>query len=494
MKILDRYILVNFLLSYLIMAFVLIGLYVLVDLTLNSDEFTEHDQKATRTLGDIVDYYGHQAFVYFDQLAGIITLASAGVTLTTMNRRNEMTAVLASGVSLYRIIWPVLVLGLVFNALALLDKELIIPRIADKLVRSHDEVTHTKEFGIWYYRMYDTHSADDMFTVAGVSRPDRSAVSPADTSGLLQLPAGDARSRLAVGQLRIDDELAVLAGEGPEVRAYVKVVAPGEGQGAAISDRSVHVTTVGVQQAGRAKLPDATGGGLADIRPDDRVRPVLWPMYYFIAARFKEPAGLASYQMEDVAVFKRHPRLMEPLSRIRSDHATWDAQQQQWKFGDSAVIMPLTPTEPDQGFAPVAGVRLAASSVRTESEPRQIRLRHSSQHWMQYMSTAELKRLSDTRAGRAAGRAQSVIHIRFTQPIINMILLLLGVPFVLTRVPGGLWEGILRSLLFCGSCFVLSFISQQISGDARDWAVVAAWLPVVLFGPLAVLMLDSVKT
>lgn len=494
MKILDRYVLINFLISYLIMAFVLIGLYVLVDLTLNSDEFTEHDRGATSTLGDIGSYYGHQVFVYFDQLAGIITLVSAVVTLTTMNRRNEMTAILSSGVSLYRVIWPVLILGLLFNCLALLDKEMVIPRIADKLVRSHDEVAELKEFGIWSYRMYGTRSADDNFTLAGVSREDASSITPGDTIGLLQINPGDRRSVGASLQVRPDDELAVLQGSGPAVRAYVRVMSDQEGKPGRKSDTSLRVTTAGVAQAGREGQPNAVAGQLGDIAAGDQVRPVEPPNYFFSSRKFDpDPPGEATYTMRDVGIIKRHPRTNEPVGRIRAEYASWSPAKSGWELDQTAQISFLSAAQPESGSLPLTTEAFAAAFITTQSDPREIKLRHSSQHWMQFMSTNELRRFAASGTG-AAGRAQSIMHIRFTQPIINMILLLLGVPFVLNRAPGSLWEGILKCLLISGSCFILSFVCQQISGDARSWAVVAAWLPVILFGPLAVLMLDSVKT
>jgi lipopolysaccharide export LptBFGC system permease protein LptF len=133
--------------------------------------------------------------------------------------------------------------------------------------------------------------------------------------------------------------------------------------------------------------------------------------------------------------------------------------------------------------------------IRTEDSAKQLYLAYKGNR-MQYMSTADLARFKQVRGAQAANQARSLMHIRFTHPIINMILLLLGTPFVLTRVQGQIWDGIIKCLLVAGSCFVLSFICQQLSSDtaSRTWSMAAAWLPVILFGPLAVLLFDSVKT
>ena len=494
MKILDRYILVNFLISYLIMAFVLIGLYVVVDLTLNSDEFTEHQQSALATLGDIGSYYGHQVFVYFQQLAGIITLVSAIVTLTTMNRRNEMTAILSSGVSLYRVIWPVLALGLAFNALALLDQEVIVPRFADKLVRSHDSVSAEaaaeKQFGVWDYPLTDAASDDDRCVVAEVAQPGGATLAAGATQAVFHLRDDDETSLKAARLLRPGDALAVYAGDSDQVRLYVRVPEGEAGQAGFV--RMIPVTTEGVAQDGYRNLPAAVGSSLDQVAPGDRVRPVEPPIYRLSAVHFN--SNPRRYEMLDVDITKRHPRTLTPLARIRADYAVWDPASGQWDLAPTArmAFLAALPAETEPRRARIKDFPVAP--IRCSVTPRQIILRHSSHYWMQFMSTMDLKRLSENRNAGAADQARSIMLVRFTQPAINMILLMLGVPFVLTRAPVSLWAGILKCVLISGSCFVLSFVCQQISGDTANWAVIAAWLPVFLFGPLAVLMLDSVKT
>ncbi|MCG3179562.1 MAG: hypothetical protein BIFFINMI_01900 [Phycisphaerae bacterium] len=503
MKTLDRYVVTNFLISYLIMAFVMIGLYVLVDLTLNSDEFTEHDESAMSVLGDIGTYYGNQVFVYFKELGGIITLMSAIVTLTMMNRRNEMTAILASGVSLYRVIWPVLILGLAFNGLAILDQELIIPRIADKLVRSHDEINQMKAFQVWDFPLQDAWSDDDMAVLAGVSQANDTPPDPGAVQGLLQVDPDDARSRLAARMIQgksakyDGDLLAVMVGNSTQVRLYVRAQPLTGGPPASSArwfDTAIPVTTVGVEQVARPDdgLPAATGKALADVRPGDRVRPVPWPIYQISAMQFNPKPENDHYEMVDVDIIKSHARLFIPLERIRAKKATWDIGTRHWELDDSAHLASLLDRPGGQGVGPA----LRPHDVNSAASPREIVLRHSSAQWMDYMSTTDLRRLGQTRGGGAADQARSIMHVRFTQPWINMILLLLGTPFVLTRLQGRLWEGILKCVLVAGACFVLSFVCQQISGDATRpyWAIIAAWLPVILFGPLAILMFDSVKT
>jgi lipopolysaccharide export system permease protein len=148
---LDRYILRGFLTNYLIALGVMIGLYVVLDLFVNLDEFTEiKSRTALQTLEIIADYYGHNLFLYFAQLAGVIILLAACFTLGRFHRTNELTAVMASGTSLYRVAAPILLAGLAMNGLWFIDQEFIIPSMADKLSRRHADIEGRFSYAVWF--------------------------------------------------------------------------------------------------------------------------------------------------------------------------------------------------------------------------------------------------------------------------------------------------------------------------------------------------------
>ena len=151
LKTLDRYILRAFFTNYFIALAVMIGLYVILDLFVNLDEFTEVKSQTTfQTLEKIVDFYGYNLFLYFAQLAGVITLVAACFTLGRFHRTNELTAVLASGTSLYRVATPVLLGALAMNALWFADQEFIIPTFASKLARKHADVEGRHTYAVWF--------------------------------------------------------------------------------------------------------------------------------------------------------------------------------------------------------------------------------------------------------------------------------------------------------------------------------------------------------
>src|SRR3546814_18444802 len=71
-----------------------------------------------------LDYYGPNVLLYFSQLSGIITLFACGAVLARMRKLHEMAAILASGVSLYRVARPVLVFAVLMTGLLVLATEI----------------------------------------------------------------------------------------------------------------------------------------------------------------------------------------------------------------------------------------------------------------------------------------------------------------------------------------------------------------------------------
>jgi len=151
MKILDRYVAKNFLLGYAIAFCVLIGLRMIIDLFLNLDEFTEHsDLGALAVAKNILIFYGLNTTLYFRDFAGMITVVAAAFSLGKMVRLNELVAIMASGVSLKRVIGPIVLLGLLLTGLLVIDQEFIIPSLSDKLARDPDDVPGQEHYDVWF--------------------------------------------------------------------------------------------------------------------------------------------------------------------------------------------------------------------------------------------------------------------------------------------------------------------------------------------------------
>ena len=133
MKTLDRYVVGTFLWSALMWFLVLMSLRIVADLFVNMDEFTEHKISMFETIVLIFNYYRFQTMLYFVELGGITITAAAVFSLARMNHTNELTAMLASGVNLRRVVWPIVVCSVLLGGLIIADQELLIPRYPEEL-------------------------------------------------------------------------------------------------------------------------------------------------------------------------------------------------------------------------------------------------------------------------------------------------------------------------------------------------------------------------
>ena len=105
----DRYIVRNFLSSVGLWMVVLIMLLIMGHLAANMDEFTENDEMSLwDVVTTMVRYYFFHSFEYIALIGGLVIVAGAAFAVARMNHTNELTAMLASGVSLHRVIWPVI--------------------------------------------------------------------------------------------------------------------------------------------------------------------------------------------------------------------------------------------------------------------------------------------------------------------------------------------------------------------------------------------------
>jgi len=149
MKTLDRYVAKNFAVSYAIAFGVLVGLRIIIDLFVNLDEFTEHADLGTlAVIKNIFIFYGLNSTIYFRDFAGMITVVAAAFSLGKMVRNNELVAMMASGVSLKRVIGSIVFLALLLTGLLVIDQEIVIPHLADKLVRDQDAIPGQESYGV----------------------------------------------------------------------------------------------------------------------------------------------------------------------------------------------------------------------------------------------------------------------------------------------------------------------------------------------------------
>jgi lipopolysaccharide export system permease protein len=132
----DRYIARAQLQAFLIVFISLAGLTFVVDAFTNIEEFIAHAPEAGGLARVLGAYYGYRLISFFDATSPVISLASAMFALSWLERHNELTALLAAGVTRWRIARPTIVFAAVVSLLAMANREVVLPRIRHTFARN----------------------------------------------------------------------------------------------------------------------------------------------------------------------------------------------------------------------------------------------------------------------------------------------------------------------------------------------------------------------
>lgn len=139
MRILDRQRYWAFLKAYVVCFVALVGLYIIIDLMTNLDEFWKVEDNGARLAKFIGRFYLVRLSLFYDRLCGVISMLAAIFTVTWMQRNNEHLAIMAAGISTNRAIRPVLLSAVAVGLLSVANQEIVIPRVSEELMRTHDD-------------------------------------------------------------------------------------------------------------------------------------------------------------------------------------------------------------------------------------------------------------------------------------------------------------------------------------------------------------------
>ena len=141
MRIIDRYLLRQFLQAFVICYLTLTGLYVVFDAFTNLEDFLRSADRAGGLVKLMGTHYGYQSILFFDRTSGLLTLVAAMFTVSWIQRHNEMTALMAAGVSRIRVVRPVIAAAIAITLLAAANRELVIPLFRNELARGPHDLT-----------------------------------------------------------------------------------------------------------------------------------------------------------------------------------------------------------------------------------------------------------------------------------------------------------------------------------------------------------------
>jgi lipopolysaccharide export system permease protein len=135
MRILDRYITIRFLqiLFFSILAF--ISIFLIVDLIENLDTFLDNDFPPII----VAEYYLHYIPFIMVLVLPVAMLLSALFSIGGMARQNEVVAMKAAGISLYRIFFPVLLISVFVSVISIGITNTLVPFSAQRQAEINDE-------------------------------------------------------------------------------------------------------------------------------------------------------------------------------------------------------------------------------------------------------------------------------------------------------------------------------------------------------------------
>jgi lipopolysaccharide export system permease protein len=115
-------------------------------------------------------------------------------------------------------------------------------------------------------------------------------------------------------------------------------------------------------------------------------------------------------------------------------------------------------------------------------------------NWFLLSSTASLYReLQKPDSNRLAAMAV-LFHTRLTRPVLGMVLVLLGLSVILRDQNRNVVISSGMCLVLCGVFFAVCYACKMLGDNEYISPTLAAWLPVLFFGPHAVVLFDAVHT
>ena len=381
MKILDRYIAKNFLFGYFIVLFVMLGMFLTIDLFLNLDEFSEqlgqtdasgHILTLKDVIGNIIRYYSVRCCLWYKDMAGMVMVIAAVFSLSRMTRNNELIAIMASGTSLKRMLAPALLLSLLLSGLMVIDQEFVIPRMAHELIRKHDDLANESQYDLWF--------------------------------------AGDDKGNL-------------------------------------ISSRKYEEKT----------------------------------------QTFYNPMIILRQEIEG------REGIYRVTGRIHASKAVYDAQRGGWALTKGQLLrLPVKGRDPSR-YRPTQ-VTFYPSNLTAQEIP--MRRREGFKSLLSLRQLTELEQNSGTRRTDMAELALQK-HSRITDPLVNLIMLMVALPVLVCRDPKAMKTAIGISFLTTASCFIVVFIcklfaTEIVFGHIRP--ALWTWIPIFIFFPIAWIEIDSMRT
>jgi lipopolysaccharide export system permease protein len=375
--ILDRYMLRHFAQIFVICFLSLAGLYVVIDAFQHLDSFTAYADVHGSVVGVMAEFYSYQSFDLFDRVCGMIAMIAAMFTITWLQRHQEMTAMMAAGISKFRIVKPIVLAVIAISFLAAANREFIIPRVRNELTR--------------------------------------------DTKDL----AGNEFRDL---EARYDGQTDILLG----------------GEKSVISERRIVQPTF--------VLPNTLSKYGKQLVAENA---------YYLEASENHPSG---YLLKGVTV----PTNIDKLISLRQGDQVIivTSKEAQWlNKGEAFVVSQLS-------------FELLANGAS----------------WRRFASTKELLDELNQPSVEPGADLRVAIHSRILQPFMDSAMLMLGLPLMFSRRNRNIFLSVGICLTAAIAFSVVTLACQSLGGLGLLRPTLAAWIPLLVFVPVAVAMSHNFRT
>ncbi len=204
----------------------------------------------------------------------------------------------------------------------------------------------------------------------------------------------------------------------------------------------------------------------------------------------------------------------QPLGHIKADLGIWNAERHCWDLFMHDGPKQYKPGGTlDRNLSPHQNKPIVSEAIQTYPldpkdptgiTPEEIQLYRSGN----FVELLSLKRIDDLLQRPGSYGRNNLLRVKYFRGVaqisLNMILLLLCVSCVLTREPGQMRMAAGKCIVWCGVCLAAAFAGQQFANTvpgflvqanlADFWPAFLAWMPVLVFGPISIMLLDRVKT
>jgi lipopolysaccharide export system permease protein len=141
MRVIDRYIFLLFLRVFLICCMCLSGIYIMGDFVENLNEFIDAGDQYGGLHKLLWDYYAGRIPWFVDAIGRVAALIAGVFVVTWLQRYNEMTALMAAGLSRWRIVQPLILGAALVAGLSVVNREFVLPAFREQLSQNIGDLT-----------------------------------------------------------------------------------------------------------------------------------------------------------------------------------------------------------------------------------------------------------------------------------------------------------------------------------------------------------------